>query len=452
MKTDLLSMSEELLWRAEVAPEAAPPFIECARHVALIVQWAETTDLEALTATFNAILTRHAVLRSTYVPSRTGPLRIVVPVPREPVSIIEIDGRSDDDRRQAAQAALASEVQAPFNVESGPLIRARLLLMKDTSVLAIVAHHLVFDVVSRAVLWRELQSYARHARGEGEAPRAASLDYGDYVLWQRHQMAGAEWQQGLERLTATLQGAVPFVLAGDSRNLAPSTQAGTVRFEVDGERVQQIRLFSRAHSVTLGVTLAAVWKLVFYRLTRMSDIVFGVPIVDRHREEFEALIGLFANLLVLRTRISSRLTFVDLVKEVRRAFSAAFADSEIPYPCVLAALNQDSDPAKALVRVVFNFINERGVGADHLPPFALTHLDDGAERRAYADLNIRIGDTGDRLRGLVVYKSARFSGELIEELVRHFERALSLVLATPERCIEEFDLASIHIVQRAQAS
>lgn len=442
MKTDLLSMSEELLWRAEVAPEAAPPFIECARHVALIVQWEEATDLEALTATFNSVLTRHAVLRSTYGLSKTGPLRTVVPVPREPVSFIEIGGHSDDDRWQEAQAVLASEVQAPFDVESGPLIRARLLLMKGTSVLAIVAHHLVFDVVSRAVLWRELQhAYAWHARGDREAPRAAPFDYGDYVLWQRHQMAGAEWQQGLERLTGTLKDAAPFVLAGDSRNVAPSTRAGTVRFEVDEPRVQQLRLFSRAHSVTLGVTLAAVWKLVLYKLTGTSDIVFGVPIVDRHREEFEALIGLFANLLVLRTRMSSRLTFVDLVKEVRRAFSVAYADSEIPYPRVLAALNRDMDPAKALVRVVFNYINERGVGADHLPPFALAHIDAGAERRAYADLNIRIGDTGDGLRGLVVYKSARFSGESIEELVRHFERALSLVLATPERCIEAFDLA-----------
>ncbi len=441
MKTDLLSMSEELLWRAEVAPQAAPPFIECARHVALIVQWEEPTDLEALTATFTSLLTRHPVLRSTYAASKTGPLRIVAPVPREPVSCIEIDGHADDDRWQQANAALASAVQAPFNVERGPLIRARLLRMNSGSVLAIVAHHLVFDVVSRAVFWQELQrSYAWHARGEGEPPQAASLDYGDYVLWQREQMAGAAWQQGLERMTATLNGAVPFVLAGDSQQAAPSTQAGTVMFDVDGPCVQQLRLFSRAHSVSLGVTLTAVWKLVLYTLTGISDIVFGVPIVDRHREEFEALIGLFANLLVLRTRISSRLTFVDLVKEVRRAFSIAYADSEIPYPCVLAALHRDMDPANALVRVVFNYINERGVGADHLPPFALTNLDAGAERRAYADLNIRIGDTGDRLRGLVVYKSARFSGEVIEELVRHFERALSLVLATPELNVNHFSV------------
>lgn len=442
MRTNLLSMAEELLWRAEVAPEAAPPFIECARHVALIAEWEETTDLEALTATFDSVLTRHAVLRSTYAPSTTGPLRMIVPVPREPVSVIEIGGRSDDGRRQEAQAVLASEVQAPFDVGRGPLVRARLLRMRGASVLAIVAHHLVFDVVSRAVLWRELQrTYAWHARGEGEAPRAASLDYGDYVIWQRQQMAGAEWRQGLERLTETLKGSAPFVLPGDTRNAAPSTRAGSVRFEVDGERAQQIRLFSRAHSVSPGVTLAAVWKLVLYRLTSISDIVFGVPIVDRQREEFEALIGLFANLLVLRTRISSRLTFVDLVKDVRRAFSVAYADSEIPYPRVLAALNPDMDPAKALVRVIFNYINERGVGADHLPPSALSNIDAGAERRAYADLNIRIGDTGDRLRGLLVYKSARFSGESMEGLVRHFERALSLVLATPERCIDDFDLA-----------
>lgn len=446
MKTDLLSMSEELLWRAESAPEAAPPFIECTKHLALIVQWEETTDLEALTATFDSVLTRHAVLRSTYAASTTGPLRTLVPVPREPVSIIEIAGQSDDDRWQQAQAVLTSDMQAPFDVARGPLIRARLLRMQGTSVLAIVAHHLVFDVMSRVVLWQDLQrTYAWHARGDGAAPAAAALDYSDYVLWQRRQMAGAEWQQGLERLTARLQDAAPFVLAGDSHDAAPSTQAGMVSFEVDGERAQQLRAFSRAHSVSLGVTLVALWKLVLYRLTGMSDIVFGLPIIDRHREEFETLVGLFANLLLVRTRISGRLTFVDLVKEVRRAFSVAYADSEIPYPRVLAALNRDTDPANALVRVVFNYINERGVGADHhLPPFALANIDAVAERHAHADLSIRIGDTGDRLHGLVVYKSARFSGESMEEVVRHFERALPLALATPERCIEALDLARAH--------
>ena len=435
-------MSEELLWRAAVAPEAAPPFIECSRHIALIVQWEEAVDLEALRATFTSVLTRHAVLRSTYGLSKNGPRRTIAPVPREPLSVVEIGGQSDDDRWREAQAVLASAVQAPLNLESGPLLRAQLLLMKGGPVLAVVAHHLVFDVVSRAVLWRELEhEYRWHAHGEGEAPPAPSVDYGDYVLWQRQQMAGPQWQQGLERVAGTLKDAVPFVLPGDRQYAAPSTQAATVTFEVDGQRLEQIREFSRAHSVSVGVTIAAVWKLLLYRLTDISDIVFGVPIVDRHRQEFETLMGLFANLLVLRTRISSRLTFVDLVKDVRRAFSAAYLDGEIPYPLVSAALNRDTDPAKSLVRVVFNYINERGVGADHLPPFALTHIDDGAERRAYADVNIRLGDAGDRLRGLVVYKRARFSAELIQELVRQFERALSLVLAAPDRCIDDYDLA-----------
>ena len=70
-----------------------------------------------------------------------------------------------------------------------------------------------------------------------------------------------------------------------------------------------LKTMSQRESVTLFMILLAAFKTLLYRLTGEDDIAIGSSIANRNRAETEGLIGLFVNMLVLRTRLNGNPSF-----------------------------------------------------------------------------------------------------------------------------------------------
>ena len=89
--------------------------------------------------------------------------------------------------RDAVQEVAAAEMAKRFDLEAGPLVRARLLrLSPEEHVLLVTLHHIVSDAWTRRVLLRELGAlYEAFQAGRssplGEPPVRAA----DYAVWQR---------------------------------------------------------------------------------------------------------------------------------------------------------------------------------------------------------------------------------------------------------------------------
>ena len=110
-------------------------------------------DRSALRQALQAIVSRHATLRSRFVRVEDQPQVLIGPLD----SALELH---EEDLRQAP-LTLAGRVRAEaaqaFDLEQGPVIRARLLaLADDHHVLLLTLHHIVADGWSMGVLTREL--------------------------------------------------------------------------------------------------------------------------------------------------------------------------------------------------------------------------------------------------------------------------------------------------------
>src|SRR6185295_3882289 len=88
--------------------------------------------------------------------------------------------------------------------------------------------------------------------------------------------------------------------ANRSRLLPPDLRAG-------------LKDLSRRCGATLFMTVLAAFEVLLHRYSGQDDLSVGTPMTNRTRAETEGLIGFFLNTLVLRTRLSPELSFVELL-------------------------------------------------------------------------------------------------------------------------------------------
>src|SRR5262249_54729929 len=123
-------------------------------------------DVAALDRALAEIERRHESLRTRIVVGPDGPVAIFDP-PRTQVLEVEDLRGFDAPPEIEARRRLETEAARPFDLERGPLWRARLFRTGEaTHVLSIVLHHVVTDGWSMEVLTREVSAiYAAFAEG-----------------------------------------------------------------------------------------------------------------------------------------------------------------------------------------------------------------------------------------------------------------------------------------------
>ena len=164
-------------------------------------------DVGALGRALDALEARHESLRTRFPEDAAGAWQQIEPARGVALLVSDLGGQPAEQRGQSVRGELATEASAPFDLEHGPLWRARLVrLGREEHVLCVCLHHIIADGASMDVLVRELcELYA--ADREGRAPELGALpiQYADYAGWQAERLAAGEearqlgyWMRELE--------------------------------------------------------------------------------------------------------------------------------------------------------------------------------------------------------------------------------------------------------------
>ena len=190
-----------------------------------VLELGGTLNIAALRRAFDALLTRHAALRVSFVQTRGGqPLQVVHRQCRIPWLEQDLSGLSRAECEAQARVIAADDRRVGFAISHAPLMRAKLLKLDGGDRLLLTQHHLLGDGWSGAVLLTEL---AALYRSQGDRALARPPGFADYLAWrqrQDRQAATDAWRtylQGLDAPTklagkATLQGVSATELIGDS--------------------------------------------------------------------------------------------------------------------------------------------------------------------------------------------------------------------------------------------
>ena len=367
-------------------------------------------DIGALAEALNDVVARHDSLRTNFAEHEGVPYQIVHPALRVelPVEHVSEDGLGE---------AIATLRRHLFTPESGPLIRATLLaLAPDAHVLVVLVHHIVSDHASLGILFEDLL-VAYRARLHVEAPQWTALpaQFADYALWQRDAFdANSEWGQAeLTYWRDALAGLPDEISVGADHSRPPVIgKVGEVAsFTVPASRRAALTQLAEQSGATEFMVYQAVLAVLLHKLGGGADIPIGSPVVCRVDPAIENLIGLFANMVVLRNDLTGDPSLRCMVTRSRDVVLDAFAHQELPIERLVEALNPPRSRSRnPLYQSMIHFRGEdwalvprdlTGTGETTVVPLpidfevSLLDLDVGMNVTADGELDVRIVANAD---------------------------------------------------------
>src|SRR3954453_15332086 len=156
-------------------------------NVPRVVRLSGKLDQLALESSLNEIIRRHEALRTNFRTESGQPVQVVAPEQHIELPISDVPPQNGAPALDAALELALEEYRRPFDLATGPVLRARLWkLAEDDHLLLIVMHHIVSDGWSGGVLFDEIgKLYAAFVQGKSSALPELSIQYPDFAVWQR---------------------------------------------------------------------------------------------------------------------------------------------------------------------------------------------------------------------------------------------------------------------------
>jgi amino acid adenylation domain-containing protein len=420
-----LSFSQERLWRLfKLNPGSV------AYNLPLAMRVHGPLDARALERAFQALIHRHESLRTTFHEEEGRPVQRVMDALDFTLPVVPLERVGD------LAEAVARQARQPFNLTTGPLVRAELLVLGEREhMLLFCMHHISSDGWSMGVLTRELAAlYEAFSQGREPALPELPLQYPDYATWQRGWLQGEVLAERLGYWKEALAGAPPLLgLPLDKPRPPTRTFRGlSLPVSLGRERSEALQALCRQEGVTPFMALLAAFGALLAHHARQEEVVLGSPIANRSHAELEGLIGLFVNGLALRVSLRGGPGFRELLRRVREVTLGAYAHQEVPFEQVVDALGVERRPDRSpLFQVMFALQTAPGEPL-RLP--GTTFVPEPAERGASIyEMALALWETPEGFSGYLEYNTDLFETASRERLLADLSRLLDTVLAEPDR-------------------
>jgi amino acid adenylation domain-containing protein len=425
-----LSFSQQRLWVLDRLRPGGTDYL-----VPIVLRLAGEPRLPDLARALSGVVARHEILRTRYRTDAAGnPVQVIDEPAEVPIEVMDLSGRPDE-----LESLLAEEGTRPFDLESGPVLRARLIrLAPRDHVLAVIVHHIAMDGWSTSVFVRDLaRLYA------GEEPAPLPLQYADFAAWQREHVSGPRLESGIAEWLTRLDGLPPLELPADRPRPSVWNSLGdTVTFEIPAKTARRVVALGREHRATPFMAyLAAFWALLS-RYSGQEDFAVGTPVAGRTRTEVEDLVGVFINMLVLRADVRGEPSIAELLDRARTTAIDAYGNQEVPFEQLVSVLAVDHDlSTHPLFQVNFVMQNTEPVTftSGGLSGAELSVISQGAK----FDLTWTLEERPDgSVAGEATFATALFDSATVERMCRHYLRLLDAATAEPDRPLADLALLS----------
>jgi Condensation domain len=432
-----LSYNQQGIWFLyQLAPEST------IYNVTFAARICSELDIKALRGAFQALVDRHPSLRTTFCVDAGNPVQQVHEHCEVHFEEIDAADWSGDDLK----ARLVEDAYRPFDLERGPVLRVSLFARSAREhVLLLAVHHIVIDFWSLALILNELNVlYPAQKAGAPAGLPPLDLEYTDYLRWQNEMLAGPEGEKLWSYWRKQLAGPLPVLNLPTDRPRPPiQTYRGASHdLTLNDELTSRLKTLAKGNGVTLYVVLLAAFQVTLYCLTGQEDLLVASPVVGRNRAEFEGIVGLFTNPVMLRADLSGNPTFQTFLGQVRRTVLAALEHQDYPSLLLVQRLRPPRDLSRPpLSQVMFVLDKPHRLTDQGAPGFALgetgLRMNPGGlvlesfplERRAATlDLVMLVIETASALSVSIRYNSDLFDAATITRIAGHFETLLSRVV------------------------
>ncbi|MBA3532994.1 MAG: amino acid adenylation domain-containing protein [Ardenticatenales bacterium] len=449
-----LSASQEQLW---ILQKLSPT--SRAYQFQSLITFTGKLELALLQSALDEIIRRHEIFRTTFV-EQDG---IAVQMLHEPfpaqLTTVDMTGLETSVQQEVLGHQIEDHMGQLFQLDRLPLVRWALFqLADDRAVLFHIEHHIVHDGWSWNIFLRELlELYRVYSDKTYPLPPEPGLQFVDYAVWQQAWLKTEQAQKQLDYWLAQLADS-PRLLQIPTDRPRPKAQTfqGTHRrFDIPVPLFEALRQMSQMHGVTPFITMLTAFKILLHRYSQQRDILVGSSIANRRFSEMEHAIGMYVNMLVLRTRLAPSESAAELLYKVKTTLLEAHAHQDYPFEKIVGALNPERTlDYNPLFQYAFHFHSAP------LPPVAIPGLSYVVQEllangSAKFDMNIvvvarpeqRVGfssATASQEPMTVVweYNTDIFDQGTVERMIQHYQQILETIVKEPTIPVYAIELHS----------
>ncbi|MBZ5509491.1 MAG: amino acid adenylation domain-containing protein, partial [Acidobacteriia bacterium] len=432
-----LSFAQERVWFFEQLEPGSGRY-----NVPVAVTVSGELNINQLEQAFNLIIARHENLRTVFLSQEGQAQQLILDSLDFKLERIDLSHSTNKEELHGrAKEICRTDAAKPFDLARGPLLRGKVIKLADREhILLLNMHHIITDGWSMGVLIKELDVIMEALR-QGRRPNLPPLgiQYVDYAVWQRTRLeAGGVLKQQLAYWKEKLAG-VPERLDLPTDYPRPKTRnfaGATFEFTLDAELTGKLKRLAERKGGTLYMVLLAAFKVLLYRYSDQSDICIGTLIANRQYGETASLIGVFVNMLALRSQIEGEDTFSALLSQVKATCLEAYEHQDAPFERVVGSLGRERNAAANPIFQVMVVLHNIAMRDQRFPRYAFE------SQNSELDLTVQFTETQNGLDASIEYSTALFKPQTIARMGEHFVGLCRAITATPTAKIRDLDYLS----------
>ena len=431
-----LSLEQQRLWFFNQLEPGSPLY-----NMPIASRLRGALNPQALQQAMDAVVTRHEALRTRFVGQE--PAQTIDPPSTVPMLYFDVRNFPAEQRETEARRLLEVEAKRSFDLSRDLMVRSALVRLDEEDwIFLVLMHHIASDDWSWRIFCGEVAvAYDAIVSNRKSGLPEPAIQYGDFSVWQKEWLRGDVLEKQLAYWRKQLEGAPPVLeLPTDHPRPASQTFRGACEWlKLPFALTEKLNTLSQSGGLTPYMILLAAFQTLIHRYTGQEDIVVGSPVAGRTRASVEKVIGLFVNMLALRTRLDGNPSFFELLHRTQTTVLEALAQQELPFEKLVEELQPERSASYSpLIQVMFALQDElsenlklSGIITSAFP------LDSGT---AKFDLTFTIVKSGSGFDCGAEFNSDLFEAATVRRMLAHYQEILESVAANPDQHLSEIPL------------
>lgn len=392
-------------------------------------------DVKRMEKAIRKLIDRHESLRTSFEMKDGEIVQVINEIKSLPIEYSEAICDTNQDFDGILQRFIK-----PFDLAEAPLFRVELVkIASDKQILLFDIHHIIADGTGVEIISRDFNALYF---GELEP---LTIQYKDYAIWQLKHMASDEMKQKKTYWLDVLGGSLPTLdLPTDFERPRISSFAGKrMQFNIEPQFFGKIKELSRNNGATPFMTMLSAWNILLASYANQEELIVGTPVSGRSIDEVRDTVGMFVNMLPIRSFPTREKTFNEYLKEVREITLEALQNQEYQFDSLVGdlAIKRELNH-NPIFDVSFDYHNMEIYDLE-IKDLKFTSYPMPINSVSVDLLLTCNEDSGEYLECFIDYSTALFNEETIKKMMQHYKNILDEVIVNETCKIGEINFLTV---------
>ncbi|MGD2085539.1 MAG: amino acid adenylation domain-containing protein [Candidatus Aminicenantes bacterium] len=243
-------------------------------------------------------------------------------------------------QRQIEIGDIIDDFVRPFDLSHAPLMRMEILQIdKEKYLWLFDIHHIITDATGYAVLQKDLEKLYNN-----QELAAVKVQYRDFSRWQNRLLISGKIKAQQDYWLQVFHDGVPGLnLPTDYPRPGVSTFEGAMHhFKLPMAETLKFSELGSSAGTTLFINLLTVLYVLLFKYTGQGDIVIGTSTAGRPHADLQDIVGMFVNILAVRTYLDEDMTYPQLLYQVKTTALKALENQDMQFEMLVQQLNLET--------------------------------------------------------------------------------------------------------------